>query len=91
MGVLRWPGTQRPADLPLVVEGVDDPTHPAAALFTHRSSLSGAGAQGLTEHGAGILDDEQCPTRGAADGSGAVALDVPTRLGHQNSAVPTAN
>jgi len=74
-----------------VAEGVDDPTHSPAVLLAHRRDLGGTGTHGLIKHRVGIVDNEQCSTRGSPNGSGAEALHAEFASVTQNRAVPTAN
>ena len=74
--VLRWPHTERSADLPLVAEWVGDSPYSPAVLVAHRSDFGGTRPHGLIEHGVGIVDDKQRPARRATYRSGAEALHV---------------
>jgi hypothetical protein len=47
------------ANLPLVAEGIDDPTYSPAVLLAHRRDLGGAGGHGLIKHRVRIVDNEQ--------------------------------
>ena len=65
-----------------MAEGIDDPTHSPAVLLAHRRDLGGTGTHGLIKHRVGIVDNEQCSTRGSPNGSGAEALHARIRLSH---------
>lgn len=64
-----WPGSERPPDLPLVPERVDDSSEPPSVLVVYRRGLSRAGRDRLPGNCFGIVDDEQHPAGCAVDGS----------------------
>src|SRR6266545_3352690 len=57
----RRPGDQRPADLPVVAEGVPDPAESPAVLLDDGVDHGGAGGDGPVEHGIGVVHDQQQP------------------------------
>ena len=85
---LRWPHTERSADLPLVAEGVGDSTQTPAVVLAHRSDFGSTRPHGLILHGVGIIDDKQRRARRATYRSGAEALHVGTHLGNSELGRP---
>jgi hypothetical protein len=72
----RRPLAEWPPDLPLVSEWVNDPTQAPAMLIADRANLMGAGVDRLREYRAGVVDDEQRPTRCSVDRLGTEAPSV---------------
>src|SRR5665213_3292016 len=67
LGPARRPRNQRPADLPLVSEGVGDRSKPPSVFIGVRAHLAGTGCERPRDHGVGVLDHEQQSHGGAAE------------------------
>ena len=61
------PLSERLADLPLMPEGILQPTEQPAMLLAYWRDLRGTESDRLLEYGLGILDDEQDPHGAASE------------------------
>ena len=64
----RGPVAERPADLPLMSERVDDPTQPPAMFVGDRGNLPSTNVGRLPKRRVGVIDDQQSAAGRAADG-----------------------
>jgi len=64
---VRRPGAERPADLPLVPERIDDAAQTPAVLVASRGFQRGAGADRPPQDGVRVIGHQQRPARRAAD------------------------
>src|SRR5215218_460822 len=63
----RRPAAERHPDLPFVPEWIPDSAEAPAMFICHRCELECPRGHGLCHSGVRVVNDEQCPTRRAAD------------------------
>src|SRR6266511_1121403 len=88
--LVRSPGSQRYADLPLVAVWVDDPAEPPAVLVVHGGRFRRARGDRLLDDAVGVFDHEQRSAGRAIDCAGAVPLHRRGRCRHPERCVTDA-